>query len=52
MFGEDGVNEGKRAAGFQSKVQDMQPIESEVSKMLKGSERNAEWTFVDIQSCV
>ena len=46
------MKEGKRAAGFQSKVQDMQPIESEVSEMLKGSERNAEWTFVDIQSCV
>ena len=30
----------------------MQPFESEVNEMLKGSEKNAEWTFVDIKVSV
>ena len=45
---EDGVGR-KGAAGFHryDSDQDMQPVESEASEMLKGSERNAECSFVD-----
>ena len=39
------VRMGRKKGIARSKIQ---AIESEVSEMLKGSERNAEWIFVDL----